>query len=292
MSPLGWIVRPVRWEYISRGLGVPQSRINPHVDECDVLIGIVHRRWGTATETYSSGFEEEFERVRQRRQAGEEVDALLFVRELVDGEKAEEGLVEYRERAYSFALLHKYGDVAEFATLLFEELVAELARRVGPAQAIGADNQATLPSGPKAAQALTPGDQAMVARQAEPGSGEQAVRALRKLSAAIAGGEENIEAETVTRAHLAATAALSASVSGTVLDVHEVNSVYTYRDCLRLTAREQVLIGRTMCEHGLLAPGWRALAGEVTVTNIAALVVLAFGHTRAREMGEDRGVAR
>jgi hypothetical protein len=113
----------------------------------------------------------------------------------------------------------------------------------------------------------------VVRRTAEPGAGEQAAKALNNLSAAIARDDEDFDAETVTRAFLASSAALSAKVTGVALDVHEVNTVYAYRDRFELTPRERFVIGRTMCQHGLLAPGWRALAGATTVGDIVAIAL-------------------
>jgi len=73
----GWSVSVVGWEQRRPGLGRAQDLINPLVDSCAVLVGILAGRWGTPTGDYTSGFEEEFERVRQRKDDGEQVDALL-----------------------------------------------------------------------------------------------------------------------------------------------------------------------------------------------------------------------
>lgn len=76
VSRLNQIMRPLkiafdlyRWEDDVPAAGRPQDIINPAVDECDVFVGVVYRRWGTPTGTAASGFEEEFNRVMQRRTA-------------------------------------------------------------------------------------------------------------------------------------------------------------------------------------------------------------------------------
>lgn len=55
------------WEQVRPELGRPQELINPLVDNCDVFIGILNRRWGTSTGVATSGFYEEFTRAIARR---------------------------------------------------------------------------------------------------------------------------------------------------------------------------------------------------------------------------------
>lgn len=61
-------VRFSGWEEVPPGYGRPQAQINPLVDECDIFIGMLRRKWGTATGEHESGFIEEFERAGARRQ--------------------------------------------------------------------------------------------------------------------------------------------------------------------------------------------------------------------------------
>src|ERR1035438_4525051 len=56
-----------KWEDMIPGFGRPQALINPMVDECDLFVGLLWERWGQPSGVHSSGFEEEFERARQRR---------------------------------------------------------------------------------------------------------------------------------------------------------------------------------------------------------------------------------
>ena len=74
--PLGWRLDVYGWELGRPGLGRAQDLVNPNVDTCHVLVGVLGSDFGTPTGEYESGFEEEFERVRQRREAGEPVDGV------------------------------------------------------------------------------------------------------------------------------------------------------------------------------------------------------------------------
>lgn len=61
----------VGWELVPPGFGRPQELINPMLDNCDIFVGVMYRRWGNPTGTHTSGFEEEYERVLARRQTSE-----------------------------------------------------------------------------------------------------------------------------------------------------------------------------------------------------------------------------
>jgi|SRR5215217_5092843 len=61
------------WEDQPPGYGRPQAQINPHVDDADLFIGMLWRRWGTPSgDEHSSGFEEEYQRARKRREGGDD----------------------------------------------------------------------------------------------------------------------------------------------------------------------------------------------------------------------------
>src|SRR5579863_6563744 len=75
---LGWHVDLFKWEDTSPGFGRPQSKINNAVDNCHLFIGLLHERWGQPTGGFSSGFEEEYERARDRRKNQGEPEIWLF----------------------------------------------------------------------------------------------------------------------------------------------------------------------------------------------------------------------
>jgi hypothetical protein len=78
----GLRVRAVGWELVAPEYGRPQELINPRVRECDVFVGILNRRWGSSTGTYSSGFTEEFDIARTRRIADQRPNIGLFFRKV------------------------------------------------------------------------------------------------------------------------------------------------------------------------------------------------------------------
>lgn len=85
-------VRFVGWEEVPPGYGRPQAQINPLVDECDIFIGMLRRKWGTATGEHESGFEEEFERaVTRRKNTGSQPEIALYFASLSEGELDDAG---------------------------------------------------------------------------------------------------------------------------------------------------------------------------------------------------------
>src|SRR5262249_20366209 len=64
------------------GIGRPQEIINADVDRCDLFVGLLWKRWGTATGTHSSGFLEEFERARDRHRASREPQVWMHFKDI------------------------------------------------------------------------------------------------------------------------------------------------------------------------------------------------------------------
>ncbi|MEW1759674.1 DUF4062 domain-containing protein [Streptomyces cyaneofuscatus] len=60
-------IRVTGWENVQPEHERPQEVINALVDECDVFLGLLFRKWGSPTGEYDSGFEEEYERALKRR---------------------------------------------------------------------------------------------------------------------------------------------------------------------------------------------------------------------------------
>ena len=75
------------WEEVQPEAGRPQALINPLVHECEIFIGLLSMRWGSATGTYSSGFEEEFEIALARRTQNDETPAIGMFFKTIDPER-------------------------------------------------------------------------------------------------------------------------------------------------------------------------------------------------------------
>ncbi|MBJ6639108.1 DUF4062 domain-containing protein [Streptomyces sp. DHE7-1] len=71
-------IRVTGWEHVQPEHERPQEVINELVDECDIFIGVLHRKWGSPTGQYDSGFEEEYERALERRKATGSPDIAIY----------------------------------------------------------------------------------------------------------------------------------------------------------------------------------------------------------------------
>jgi hypothetical protein len=88
---LNWHVELRGWEDTLPGFGRPQDIINKDVDACDLFVGLLWRRWGSATGEFSSGFEEEFERARKRRAETKSPEMWLLFRKVDEVQLADPG---------------------------------------------------------------------------------------------------------------------------------------------------------------------------------------------------------
>ena len=75
------------WEETVAGYGRPQHLINQDLDQCDLFIGMIWKRWGTPPGSdgqYTSGFQEEFERSLARREHSDRPEISLFFKNIPD----------------------------------------------------------------------------------------------------------------------------------------------------------------------------------------------------------------
>ncbi|MFF2242756.1 DUF4062 domain-containing protein [Arthrobacter sp. NPDC058130] len=128
-------VRVLGWELTTPGYGRPQAQINPMVEQCDVFIGLLNRRWGSETGEFSSGFEEEFEIALARRENGEMPAIAMFFAELPADLIADPGpqltkVLEFKSRIQRerLALYQEFRSTDNLATLV----LAFLANQVFP----------------------------------------------------------------------------------------------------------------------------------------------------------------
>lgn len=154
---LGWQIELRGWEDTMPGMGRPQERINPDVEMCDVFIGILWRRWGTPTGISSSGFHEEYEIARARRDRSDEPEILMYFKTIDSAQMNDPGVqleqvMSFRaELTASRKVLYKeYGSVEDFSVLVEEHLTRILLSRAlahaGSEHSASALNPVPLPA--------------------------------------------------------------------------------------------------------------------------------------------------
>ncbi|MGW1151134.1 DUF4062 domain-containing protein [Streptomyces rubiginosohelvolus] len=75
-------IRVTGWEHVQPEHERPQEVINELVDECDIFIGVLHKKWGSPTGQYDSGFEEEYERALSRRKLSGSPEMPIYFKQI------------------------------------------------------------------------------------------------------------------------------------------------------------------------------------------------------------------
>lgn len=152
-AELGLRLRVTGWEDVPPDLGRPQSQINPLVEECDIFIGVLSRRWGRNTGTHTSGFQEEFELAVTRRADGQVPAVAVYFKVVPADVLADPGpelrrVLEFQSRLRDEhqALYHEFHAPADLETALMTFLIRHLARAAKPT--IGQGPEGTVSGGP------------------------------------------------------------------------------------------------------------------------------------------------
>lgn len=241
--PFGLRLHVEGWEEVQPGLGRPQQLINPLVDECDVFVGLLNRWWGTPTGEFTSGFEEEFDRIVGRQREPRPPVVGLFFRSLSadDVRDPGEGLkkvldFQRRVREDHAALYKPYDSVPDLeikAQAFFAALVShQAAASALPPQGTG-PAPASAPDPPSPRDADDHGD----------ASRSQLAAVLSAWADLVQGANPP---DVVDRDRLL-TWALAVSTNRDLLPVHAANRLYVRRDALDLVWGELRLWLRTIC---------------------------------------------
>ena len=81
----GYQIELVGWEDTVSMFGRPQSIINKDLEKCELFVGLLWKRWGTPPDLngeYSSGFEEEFEISKRRRERDGRPEISLYFKDI------------------------------------------------------------------------------------------------------------------------------------------------------------------------------------------------------------------
>lgn len=130
-NQVAFIVR--RWEQLVGVVGNPQAQINSWVDDSDIFIGIIDRRWGSDTgNSYDSGFYEEYCRAFSRWEKTGKPQITLFFKEIEQDFLRDPG--EQLKKVLDFqnsimenhtVFFNRYNSVDNLKTLVFQFLVEE-----------------------------------------------------------------------------------------------------------------------------------------------------------------------
>jgi len=247
---------PIGWEDIPPAFGRPQSVINPKLDECNVLIGILGKQLGTPTGEASSGFVEEYERMAARAHDGKDVEIWIYTLELTPEDLADPGdklnaLLVFRARLYKEALVKEFRNVDNLSVQLYRDLVSLV---------LGADKRRRERSETVAAPETTEARPAPV-RQPSDEAGRQLHELLAEAADQAPLPPERFREERFPLARLSLWLSTWEGwyFSNETFGVHQLNRIYAMRAQVALSPFERRHVLRSMCAHHPVAPGWGLL---------------------------------
>ncbi|WP_344135834.1 DUF4062 domain-containing protein [Pedococcus bigeumensis] len=261
-ASLGIRLRVTGWEEVPPAFGRPQGTINPLVDECDVFVAILYRRWGSETGTHSSGFEEEYLRAVQRREQDGKLPHLgMFFRSIPPDLASDAGpqltrVMEFRETVMDQRniLFSPFADDREFEKQITDYLYGIAVEAAMESPASKQESSAGQSSTPTEAVASEEMDDARK-QLLQVFSNYANLTAKRKV-------EGRLDPD---RLHVFA-ASLHASSKVTV---HVWNRFYSRADDLVLSLTEAKFWLRTMCgdaeqndPDSRYVPGWKSINGS------------------------------
>ncbi|SDR48570.1 protein of unknown function [Rhizobiales bacterium GAS113] len=109
----GYHVELVGWEDTVSQFGRPQALINSDLDQCELFIGMLWKKWGTPPDTdgkFGSGFEEEFERSLDNRRKTNKPEISLLFKGVEEAQRSDPGpelqkVLKFQERLIAEKLL-------------------------------------------------------------------------------------------------------------------------------------------------------------------------------------------
>ncbi len=282
---IGWVVELLAWEDRTPGFGRPQEQINEDVDACDLFLGILWRRWGSPSGSFSSGFEEEFERAVCRRRQSESPEVWIYFKCVEDASDPGEQLrrvLAFREdvERRRELLFGRFCTISEWRDACYDALMRYVLKRASPevpeiqstaSPAAPSRLGATIQSGLPHSKRQLPEQLLRVSEELGHAAREpSAARFNAKLLA-----REDFD---LVRLHLLGASLLYERVSQDPLSNHAANLVYRHRDKLGTLTRPELrlAIESMLCEGNSYVPGWywiKAIPDEKVAQNLESVVI-------------------
>lgn len=146
---LGYHVELVGWEDTVAVFGRPQSVINEDLAKCELFIGMIWRKWGTAPGgEYTSGFEEEFQSSIERRIKSGKPEISLYFKEVDQSLLSDPGddlkkVLTFKERVTQERkiIFKTFADLSKFREEI-ESCIAAYVWRLKTSESEGVDQAA------------------------------------------------------------------------------------------------------------------------------------------------------
>ena len=284
--PAHYQVDLVGWEDTISEARRPQAVINDELDQCDIFIGMLFARWGTPPDndgTFSSGFEEEFVRSRERRDRTGRPDIKLFFKTVDDARLVDIGPELQKVLDFKAALIEEksvffqpFDTSSDFARLLRAAVSSHIHRLVRES---AGEADEDLSQAPKAEIS----DATLSSRH---DTGENAPDAdfLQFIAEKLPEAEEQITAPEIARLRLIGASIATSGNTEAGVGVHDANLLYADCDPSIFSQREV----RTLLDAGLggisyeNVPVWRWLSLAIRRDPIALEIRTVIGEDSNR----------
>jgi len=248
--PLDVHIDLLEWEDTLPGYGRPQEIINKDVDVCDLFVGLLWRWWGEPTGKYTSGFEEEFCRARERARTTGKPDIWLFFKDIDPQLPEDTGpqltkVLQFRaEQQQAKELLFKqFKEPDDWEDLFFNCLHRYVFDfRKGPLIEARARELSAQAPATSITKKITPTEESL--GKSYP---EEIVSLIDHVKERVLDeGPAALDSRQAARLYLLATSWLSLIHRGELLEVHESNLFYAGKDYLCLAPEEVTLLTRSL----------------------------------------------
>jgi hypothetical protein len=258
-TSLGYQLELVGWEDTVSRFGRPQEIINRELDQCELFVGLMWRRWGTPPNsdgTFSSGFEEEyFTVVRKRESAGTPEISLLFKdisqEFLVDPGEDLRKVIAFKKgvEASRKVLYQPFSDLRDFEKK-FRSCVMQHLRALRATEAVGSPESARTQA---EAQSTSASQEELVQPKGLLSISSSAFLRGFIAQAEVAKSNTELSAIDVARLRLFSAVIAGSANDDLTLGTHDANLMYAAKDALELSSMEI---------SGLVDSGLRRLSSE------------------------------
>jgi hypothetical protein len=260
------------------------------VDECDLFVGLLWERWGQPSGVHSSGFEEEFERARQRRKRDGAPEVWLVFKDVDPAKLHDPGeqlkkVVEFRsaQETRQEVLFKNVRDANDWrdklqSWLLHHVLGLTTLANTGEQRPTGVVPAFQPPDAPSITGVEEGGARPTIPRQLVALSnllGQSLQSGATVFSATPDSPMQEFE---VARLFLLSSTLMSHRYTREVLGTHEINLLYKHRERLEPTYEEKLQLLRAIVEGtDGTKPGWFWFGDMVEETVPGALFGLVEG---------------
>lgn len=265
-----WHIELLGWEDTLPGCGRPQAVIDEDVDKCDLFVGMLWKRWGQHTGTYTSGFEEEFERARERRKHTGTPEIWLFFKRLDPSETEDPGVqltsvLAFREslvRSKEF-LFKDFDDTPDWRRKLQTYLSTYVAK-------LGRESLINQQPGTRPAESSQPPESGRQLPTSESSASSKPLPAqlgetLKVVTESLEAGhldygseeQKKLESFQIARLDLTITTLIYRYYDDELLTPRTINTLFKYREELDSAPRELYQLMRSLVgDPNNVRPGW------------------------------------